>query len=175
MVPFNRGRKISRLVQTFFLDPKETAAHTNHWVFAGAKLVREAGGGKRLGEVEKGDVAKELAQTVSGRGEMSSMRAIAHAELDEALMQLGDLRGYLDRIASEAFEAKVTVKATDEAPAVEHGIDQVFDLLARGAIYGVQLEYVFQRQRWLDTLIATSRGIRLVRVRPGRRHNSTTT
>ena len=48
----------------------------------------------------------------------------------------------------------------DDAPI---GLGDVRDILASGSACGAQIRYTYQEQAWVDTLLATPRGIRWVR------------
>ena len=87
------------------------------------------------------------------------------ADVREALLDDEQLRTLFSDIATYADVLEVAVKASPRAhPDPGSRLPELYLKLVQRRVFGAQMRYEFQGKVWLDTLIATPEGLRLVRV-----------
>ncbi len=79
---------------------------------------------------------------------------------DQLAALFGDLAAKVELEGVQLKRAPGHVREDDRA-----GLDEAREQLLSGAVRGVQIRYRHGGFHWLDTLLTTPRGIRLVRVR----------
>lgn len=97
--------------------------------------------------------------------EAQSVPEFVLPDLQEALLRSEQLEAYLDELRCLGTTVVVTVKG--DAQGRPRGamslVNLCSELLAR-SIHSAQLRYAFSGARWVDTLIVTPDGVRLVRM-----------
>jgi hypothetical protein len=87
------------------------------------------------------------------------------AEMDEVLLDERELDAMLQRLIRHASDVVARLKRS--ADSFHHepvALGDLALLLTRGEVFGAQVEYRYASGAWLDTLIVTSNGIRVVRM-----------
>lgn len=110
---------------------------------------------------------KMAAQTIgsapqSGPGPFSS--APVSRELDERLLDEGQLRLHFGELAHEAQTLEVTFKRSTDAVAESAQLEELILPLVKRAIFGAQVRYRRAGREWLETFVTTQRGVRFVRL-----------
>jgi hypothetical protein len=89
--------------------------------------------------------------------------------LQEAMLDDTTLNQLFFDVAHAAELVSISLKGASTAHASESADPRVLDvaqrLLIEGGLLGVQLRYRYQGSSWLDTLLRTPGGVRLVRLR----------
>jgi len=88
------------------------------------------------------------------------------SEIKEGVLDDAELRTLFSDIATYGTVQEVTMKmAPRSTPEVVRRLPELYLKLIERRIYGAQIRYEFESGSWLDTLITTPSGCRLVRVR----------
>lgn len=88
------------------------------------------------------------------------------SEIKEAVLDDAELRTLFADIATYGKVQEVTMKASPRSiPDVVRRLPELYLKLIERRVYGAQIRYEFENACWLDTLITTPGGCRLVRVR----------
>jgi hypothetical protein len=123
----------------------------------------------------EGEAERELAEeSTSGeasadvKGEEDSDRLAEVRELAdvrEAMLDDEQLRALLSDIATYGEVRELTVKSAPRSrPDPVSRLPELYLKLVQRRVFGAQIRYLLEGQVWLDTLIATPEGLRLVRV-----------
>lgn len=83
-------------------------------------------------------------------------------DFDERLLDESTLRQHLDELARLADNLDVTLKMTPQSPAQRVNLQDLVAPLVENRAFGGQVEYTYASKRWLDTMIASRAGVRLV-------------
>lgn len=83
-------------------------------------------------------------------------------DFEERLLDESKLQDYFEKVARIAEGLEVTIKATPHSPAERVRLQDLVAPLVENRVFGGQVEYTYWGQRWLDTLIASRAGVRLV-------------
>jgi hypothetical protein len=87
-------------------------------------------------------------------------------EIKEAILDDAELRKLFADIATYSRVEEVTMKASPRARSeVVRRLPELYLKLIERRVYGAQIRYEFDSGCWLDTLVTTPSGCRLVRVR----------
>jgi|GEM_PF-2377018 len=87
-------------------------------------------------------------------------------EIKEAMLDDAELRKLFADIATYSRVEEVTMKASPRARSeVVRRLPELYLKLIERRVYGAQIRYEFDSACWLDTLVTTPSGCRLVRVR----------
>jgi hypothetical protein len=87
------------------------------------------------------------------------------ADVREAVLDDEQLRALLSDIATYGQVRELSVKAAPRArPDAITRLPELYLKLVQRRVFGAQIRYDFEDKSWLDTLIATPEGLRLVRV-----------
>lgn len=106
-----------------------------------------------------------VAQTLgSGLGSEDGSSLPESRELDERLLDEGQLRVHFARLQANSEELEVSVKRTTESVSESAQLEELVLPLVKSTIFGAQIHYSAGGCRWLETLIATINGVRLVRL-----------
>lgn len=98
-----------------------------------------------------------------GRSPESGLRL---AQIKEAILDDAELRALFADIATYGRVEEVTMKAAPRARSeVVRRLPELYLKLVERRLYGAQIRYEFDGGYWLDTLVTTPNGCRLVRVR----------
>jgi hypothetical protein len=116
-------------------------------------------------------IAPELLET-AGPGMRKANRLSSKPpsliEMDEVILDGNELQNMLGMLSRRAEHIVVRVKKTADSGAHEaSSLAELSPLLLRKEIFGAQVQYSYGPARWLDTLVVTREGIRLVRVQLG--------
>lgn len=85
-------------------------------------------------------------------------------ELDEKLLDEGQLRLHFSHLVHISQGMKVSVKrSADSLPERAH-LEELILPLVKSQVFGAQVQYLADGRLWLDTFVATHRGVRLVRL-----------
>ena len=115
--------------------------------------------------------ARELVDTAGPGMKKTSGQSSAPpslVELDEVILtgaELQDMVTMLDRRSEQ-----IVVRVKRSADSLTHEtvtLRQLAPLLLRKQVFGAQIQYSYKSGRWLDTLVVTMEGVRLVRVQLG--------
>jgi len=88
------------------------------------------------------------------------------AEIKEAVLDDSELRTLFADIATYGKVLEVTMKSTPRSRSDPvRRLPELYLKLIERRVYGAQVRYEFESATWLDTLITTPAGCRLVRVR----------
>jgi len=88
------------------------------------------------------------------------------ADIKEAVLDDAELRTLFADIATYGKVLEVRMKASPRAtPDPVRRLPELYLKLVERRVYGAQIRYEFEKACWLDTLITTPAGCRLVRVR----------
>lgn len=98
----------------------------------------------------------------SGSGPFSSPPE--SRELDERMLDEGQLRVHFARLQANVEGLEVSMKRTTEAVSESAHLEELILPLVKSTIFGAQIQYLASGSRWLETLIATRTGVRLVRL-----------
>lgn len=85
-------------------------------------------------------------------------------DFDERLLDDATLRAHLDELAHLAEQLEATLKLTPQSRAERVALQDLIAPLVENRAFGGQVAYTHFGQRWLDTLIASRAGVRLVRL-----------
>lgn len=86
-------------------------------------------------------------------------------QLEESLLNEQQLRALLSDVATYGRVLEATVKANARSqPAAAARLPELYLNLVERRVFGAQLRYEYKRSVWLDTLIPTKDGVRLVRI-----------
>ncbi len=87
-------------------------------------------------------------------------------EVEVDVIDEAALRALADAVGEHGTGLEVTVKhgATMFAPEQTFGLADSVDALVEGAVLGVQLRYRFGELYWMDTILRTPAGYRVVRM-----------
>jgi hypothetical protein len=86
-------------------------------------------------------------------------------ELDEVVLTGDEVIAMVRMLDIRATQVVVRVKREADSPTHEAiTLRELAPLLLRQKVFGAQIQYSFESGRWLDTLVVTSAGFRLVRV-----------
>jgi hypothetical protein len=85
-------------------------------------------------------------------------------DFDERLLNEAELRAHLQEIQAVGADFLVTLKRSPRAKARECTLEDVVLPLVSHEVFGAQVEFSGGGHRWLDTLISTRSGVRLVRL-----------
>ena len=86
-------------------------------------------------------------------------------EMDEVVLTGDEIIRMVRMLDSRAKEVIVRVKRDADSPAHDTiTLRELAPLLLRHKVFGAQIQYSCDSGRWLDTLVVTSTGFRLVRV-----------
>ncbi len=85
-------------------------------------------------------------------------------DFDERLLDETRLRRHLARLSRLAEDFEVTLKRSPQEPAEHVDLEELIAPLVENRAFGGQVEYTYWGHRWLDTLIASHAGVRLVRL-----------
>lgn len=104
-------------------------------------------------------------QAVVAGPEAQPVSELVLPDLQEALLKTEQLAAYLEELRQSGTTVAVTVKGNAQARA--HGavtLAEVGTELLAQSVHSAQLRYVYGGARWVDTLIVTPKGVRLVRM-----------
>jgi len=88
------------------------------------------------------------------------------SEIKEAILDDAQLRTLFADIATYGKVQEVTMKASPRSrPENVRRLPELYLKLVERRLYGAQIRYEFESAAWLDTLVTTPAGCRLVRVR----------
>lgn len=97
--------------------------------------------------------------------EAPTVQELLLPDLQEALLNSERLEAYLDELRSSGATVIVAVKGDAQArPRSDVSLVTLCSELLAQTIHSAQLRYAFGGARWVDTLIRTSEGVRLVRI-----------
>jgi hypothetical protein len=85
-------------------------------------------------------------------------------DLQDAVLGVSQMRVYLEELDSLGCPVKVRVKSAFQQRPRTLSLGDIGRALERGEIHSAQLRYRFEGTAWVDTLMRTARGIRLVRL-----------
>lgn len=86
-------------------------------------------------------------------------------EMDEVVLTGDEILRMVRMLDARAKDVVVRVKREADSP--EHDtvtLRELAPLLLQQQVFGAQIQYSYDSGRWLDTLVVTSTGFRLVRV-----------
>jgi hypothetical protein len=83
-------------------------------------------------------------------------------DFEERLLDGEGLQRHFDRLIQLGEELKVTLKETPQSPDQRVTLTDLVLPLVENRVFGGQVEYIYSGHRWLDTLIASRAGVRLV-------------
>lgn len=88
------------------------------------------------------------------------------ADIREAMLDDAELRSLFSDIATYGKVLEATVKPSPRSrPELIRRLPELYLKLVERRVFGAQIRYEFDDGVWLDTLMATPSGVRLVRVR----------
>lgn len=94
----------------------------------------------------------------------SEQEPIPLADLQDADLTLGQVAIYLAELLSTRVPVHILVKSfAEERPNPGLPLKDLLAAISSGEVRSAQLRYRYQNSGWIDTLIASSRGVRLVR------------
>ena len=94
-----------------------------------------------------------------------SSTAPSLVEMDEVILDGNELQNMVTMLSRRAEGIVVRVKRVADSVAHEPiSLAELAPLLLRKEVFGAQVQYSYQATRWLDTLVVTRDGIRLVRM-----------
>ena len=96
--------------------------------------------------------------------QMPCAEAPSSRELDEQLLDERQLRLHLLDLEAMGEGLEVTLKGSPGTSAERVGLMDLISPLVEQRAFGGQVAYGRAGHQWLDTLIATQRGVRLVRL-----------
>ena len=85
-------------------------------------------------------------------------------DFEERLLSEAELRAHLQEVKAVGGDFQVTLKRSPRARASECSLSEVILPLVKNEAFGAQVEFSQGGHRWLDTLISTHHGVRLVRL-----------
>ncbi len=86
-------------------------------------------------------------------------------EMDEVILNGDEIIRMVRMLDSRAQHVVVRVKRSADSTTHESiSLPELAPLLLRQQVFGAQIQYSYDSGRWLDTLVVTSSGFRLVRV-----------
>lgn len=86
-------------------------------------------------------------------------------EMDEVVLTGDEVLGMVRMLDTRASDVIVRVKREADSPAHDPvTLRELAPLLLQQKVFGAQIQYSYGSGRWLDTLVVTSAGFRLVRV-----------
>lgn len=89
----------------------------------------------------------------------------ALVEMDEVVLTGDEVIRMVRMLDTRAAQVVVRVKREADSPTHESiTLRELAPLLLRQKVFGAQVQYSYDSGRWLDTLVVTSTGFRLVRV-----------
>jgi hypothetical protein len=95
-------------------------------------------------------------------GVRSTSKPPESLDFEERLLDEHKLRQHLDQLARLADDLEVTLKMTPQNPAQRVTLGDLVAPLVENRAFGGQVEYTYLGKRWLDTMIASRAGVRLV-------------
>jgi hypothetical protein len=128
-------------------------------------------------EAEKHDVAHSAPAHSAGAHDSVARRhstdagaspesGVRLSEIKEAILDDAQLRTLFADIATYGKVQEVTMKASPRSrPENVRRLPELYLKLVERRLYGAQIRYEFESAAWLDTLVTTPAGCRLVRVR----------
>lgn len=111
-----------------------------------------------------GDVAAQREAAVETNGGQAKP-GLPLSDLREAVLDDEELRALLSDIATYGEVRELSVQASPRARSEKVArLPELYLKLVQRRVYGAQVRYEINGAAWLDTLIATPQGLRLVRV-----------
>lgn len=116
-------------------------------------------------------IAPELLETAGpgmSKANRRSSTPPSLVEMDEVILDGNEIQSMIGMLSRRAAHILVRVKHSADSAAHETiTLAELVPLLLRKEIFGAQVQYSYGSSRWLDTLVVTREGIRLVRVQLG--------
>lgn len=110
-------------------------------------------------------IVSDDARTIAGAAYSAAPNLDELPQLEESVLDEEQLRDLLSDVATYGKVLEATVKATARSqPAVTMKLPELYLKLVERKVFGAQLRYEYKGAVWLDTLIPTQDGVRLVRI-----------
>lgn len=118
-------------------------------------------------EADRGQAEHRKVDTLGGTPR-SGVRMVSEPpvslDFEEKLLSDQDLRAHLQEIQTVGADLQVTLKRNPRAKASRSTLEDLISPLVNNEVFGAQVEFSRGGHRWLDTLISTRSGVRLVRL-----------
>jgi hypothetical protein len=85
-------------------------------------------------------------------------------ELDEKLLDEGQLRLHFSHLEHVSERMEVSIKRSAEAPPERAQLEELILPLVKSKVFGAQVQYLSDGRLWLDTFVSTRGGVRWVRL-----------